>query len=853
MVAKNLPFGGSAGLVYRELFFYCFFTAAMLFVLGATTLWIFAEHVAPRVRRAVRSRWCKSKKTNPKDHAGGTSADCDTHELLELGTRQTVRSSSYVSATATTAAAPSASSSSALSSSLSTLPPPPGTKGGDTHTDGEGNAEPPTPAALAALNKQLNPLPAPSAMRRCPWRSWAVQIALFVTFGGLFAFWIYMSLLGFTEDSWAEMPTTWAFVIIWVLLAVATVAFPDALYVRAVVASLPGVIGFYLNTGIVHLAVWNIWTAAAAGVVGFVPLATGVTYMLTAGLLKADPDLRARVLTDPKFVQSNPVVARLRFGWRAVRCSAAARPRTYAGSLLAVAAYCTITTLAMTGGCLAFFNTRVEGGTHAMPVMSFGTWLSRQKFAAGCPDDQRGRPCHVYLSVPTNISTAMMITAHTAVGHPGLEVVFRPTGSASAGPMATVAMQRFGIGGLESNGDRLVHSALLGGLTPATAYTVVVVPAGASAGTVAASKAYKFRTGPAGTDPFSFTSGGDMGNTDEAVLVSAAAAGLEPLFSIVGGDVAYDNGMRSCYRCFDQWLSDWQATMTTPSGFTVPMMIVNGNHDIGCNSLDFPFDGIYPFADPEDERIPLSLIYFPQEDPAGTGSILPPHRRRTYHVHLVGESLVVLALDSGYIERLDGPQTDWIDATLAQYPDRLATAVYHDPIYPMVIPASGGETAAGREASTMIDPLADHPKKPFVRSARAHWVPIFDRHHLVAAFENHEHTFKRTYPIQGSACTGSGAGNLCSDTAEGTVYLGDGYWGIIEGQGLVAQEPLLRDPFPIIANAGLRYHVWRFQVGLNGDGRLGLNASAVAGVPCPDLADSEVCSGAFDSTAMRRW
>ena len=142
-----------------------------------------------------------------------------------------------------------------------------------------------------------------------------------------------------------------------------------------------------------------------------------------------------------------------------MRCSTAAHPRTYGGGLAAVAVYCIVTTLAMTGGCLAFYNTRVEGGTHAMPVMSFGTWLSRQSFAAGCPDNA-GRPCHVYLSVPTDISTSMMITAHTAVDAPALEVVFRSASSAAGASVATpatVAMQRFGIGGLESNGDRDVR------------------------------------------------------------------------------------------------------------------------------------------------------------------------------------------------------------------------------------------------------------------------------------------------------------------------------------------------------------------------------------------------------------
>ena len=85
--------------------------------------------------------------------------------------------------------------------------------------------------------------------------------------------------------------------------------------------------------------------------------------MLTAGLIKADPDLRAKVLTDPEPVRSNPVMSRLRFGWRAVRCSAAAHPRTFAGALTAVTVYSVVTTLAMTGGCLA-----VRTLTHALAV-----------------------------------------------------------------------------------------------------------------------------------------------------------------------------------------------------------------------------------------------------------------------------------------------------------------------------------------------------------------------------------------------------------------------------------------------------------------------------------------------------
>ena len=237
MVAKNLPFGGSAGLIYRELFFYCFFGAAMIFVLGATTLWGFAEVIAPRIRRALRERASKRGSGGGSTRTPDTDGDGATHELLEVSpphhhhhyapslstgnlpltfqqpyttffsTLQLgdvpdggARTSSYVNATNATTA-------------------PPSTVTGAGATAPKKNEE-------SRFAPNVQPRRSPSAMRLCPWRSWAVLVALFITFGGLFAFWIYMSLLGFTSDSWADMTTTWAFLVVWVLLAVATVAFP---------------------------------------------------------------------------------------------------------------------------------------------------------------------------------------------------------------------------------------------------------------------------------------------------------------------------------------------------------------------------------------------------------------------------------------------------------------------------------------------------------------------------------------------------------------------------------------------------------------------------------------------------
>ena len=63
-------------------------------------------------------------------------------------------------------------------------------------------------------------------------------------------------------------------------------------------------------------------------------------------------------------------------------------------------------------------------------------------------------------------------------------------------------------------------------------------------------------------------------------------------YAVVGGDVAYENAMRSCYRCWDLWLEDWEERMVTPQGYSVPMVVNVGNHDAGTNTLDNAFGSL---------------------------------------------------------------------------------------------------------------------------------------------------------------------------------------------------------------------------------------------------------------------
>jgi hypothetical protein len=56
----------------------------------------------------------------------------------------------------------------------------------------------------------------------------------------------------------------------------------------------------------------------------------------------------------------------------------------------------------------------------------------------------------------------------------------------------------------------------------------------------------------------------------------------------------------------------------------------------------------------------------------------------------------------------------------------------------------------------------------FSVEGKRHWAPVFDEFALTVAFENHDHTFKRTHLLKDGAATGDDSG---------TLYLGDGCWG----------------------------------------------------------------------------
>lgn len=234
-------------------------------------------------------------------------------------------------------------------------------------------------------------------------------------------------------------------------------------------------------------------------------------------------------------------------------------------------------------------------------------------------------------------------------------------------------------------------------------------------------KVYRFRTAPANLDePLRFVIGGDVySNIKLFRRMAKTVMENEPHFAVLGGDIAYALTIHpfrsSAMRRWLAFLKDWKEMMISPDGKILPFLIVPGNHDITSDNYENFF----------------SLFAFPQ--------------KQLYRALDFGSYLTLFLLDTGHFQPIEGRQTFWLEKTLAtrtSIPYRFA--VYHEAAYPSFYPYQG-----------LI------PKK-----IRTLWVPLFEKYRLLAAFENHNHTFKRTHPIKANQVD-----------PDGVIYVGDGGWG----------------------------------------------------------------------------
>ncbi len=236
-----------------------------------------------------------------------------------------------------------------------------------------------------------------------------------------------------------------------------------------------------------------------------------------------------------------------------------------------------------------------------------------------------------------------------------------------------------------------------------------------------------FRTMPENlSEPIHFVVGGDTCQQGMSSFreMNVIAAKTNPCFVLFGGDLAYA-APRSVHKPEDgkawlEWIRAYFQTMRTPSGHLIPLLVTIGNHDVKGHGEQTP------------KEAPFYYALFPMPGLPGYNSLQ------------FGGYLTLFLLDSNHTNPIKGAQTEWLKNALQKHMTTHRLAIYHIPAYPSVRYFEMHDSA----------------------SIRKHWVPLFEKYGVHLAFENHEHAYKRTFPLRG--------GRIDSN---GVVYVGDGSWG----------------------------------------------------------------------------
>jgi acid phosphatase type 7 len=291
--------------------------------------------------------------------------------------------------------------------------------------------------------------------------------------------------------------------------------------------------------------------------------------------------------------------------------------------------------------------------------------------------------------------------------------------------------------------DRTISRVELTGLTPDTEYEFRFGP---PPGRYAfpESRVYRFRTMPEQLErEVRIGVGGDNGSGAGFRRVNAQAMAHEVDFIVIGGDLAYaDGGARDwmndsdgmAMRRWVGWFEVVKETLITEEGRVVPILAGIGNHEVWLGEVSSYPD--YEQTDVWRER--LAPIYY---------NIFAFPGQPGYGVLDFGDYLSFILLDSNHTNPVAGEQTEWLGRVLAERSEvPHVFPIYHVPAYPSI---------RAFDASPQ-------------RDIREHWAPLFEKHGVEIAFENHDHVYKRTHPIR--------AGQV---DPEGVVYIGDGAWGMI--------------------------------------------------------------------------
>jgi len=338
-------------------------------------------------------------------------------------------------------------------------------------------------------------------------------------------------------------------------------------------------------------------------------------------------------------------------------------------------------------------------------------------------------PCHVYLTLPESTSDSIIVNFQT----PGSlssnsqpRIYYDESSHRNQSLLSTYNMMDTATTYFYKSQDiqRSIHWGVLSGLKQNTTYYFRVGYVRDKTKKVndeddaLFSEEKSFLTAPDG-GPFSFVTGGDVGISPLAEEMMSLSAQSDPRFVAIGGDIAYANGMETCYRSWDIFLNNYEKRVVSPNqGHLIPMILGVGNHE-GESSLASL------------DHLPFFIKWFAQ-----SRINQQPSKRLSYHVHTFSNSTVLLALDTMVSAAPNGQQLDWINQQFSNFASRFPNriAMYHNPLYPSARAFSNSD-------STQL---------------RKFWGPIFDSYNLSIGFENHDHAYKRSKPIRNNQVDSTG-------------------------------------------------------------------------------------------------
>jgi len=339
----------------------------------------------------------------------------------------------------------------------------------------------------------------------------------------------------------------------------------------------------------------------------------------------------------------------------------------------------------------------------------FGTLMARE-------------PAAIYLTWVKDPSTTMVVQWLAPAGAGQSELEYQARGQA-----AWQGAKGFSqlVEGFE------VHRVYLEGLTADAAYLFKVQ---------GSRREYGFKTMPQKLNrSIKMVVGGDVyyaGASEVFHRMNRMIAFEKPDFVVMGGDLAYTVGTKNLLKGPKWAMTRWQTFLRDlqrelgQEGRLIPILFLVGNHDV-TKPKNWPKNGT------EKPELFYQLFTFPEEGKA-------------YRALDFGNYLSLVMLDTGHTWPIEGGQTTWLAEALRarqEMPYRLA--IYHVAAYPSYYPFTG-------DREELI---------------RKNWVPLFEKYQVPFAFEHHNHTYKRTYPIKEGKINPSGV-----------TYLGDGSWGVLPRQ-----------------------------------------------------------------------